>query len=255
MRLTRTSMLEVLNTEFVRTARAKGLMEAVVILKYALKNALNPVITVFGLQFAALLGGAFIIEQVFARPGVGGTVLGLASGFAGGRLDTLVMRAGDILLALPGVLFALFVVAMLGPGLVNVMIAVGLAGIPGTARLVRGVTLSIRELEYVTAAKAAGAGTSRLLFRHILPNPAPPILVLISLGIGNTILATAGLSYLGLGAPPPSPEWGAMLMGARDYLRQAWWLSAFPGLFIMLTVLSVNLVGDALRDILDPRLR
>ena len=159
------------------------------------------------------------------------------------------------LLAFPGILLAIAVVATLGPSLVNVMIAVGIGAVPVYARTVRGSTLSVRQMEYVEAARAAGATTGRLLGRHVLRNIVGPVVVLATLGVGINILIAAGLSYVGLGAQPPAPEWGAMLSGARQYLRDAWWTAVFPGLAITVAVVGMNLLGDGLRDALDPRLR
>lgn len=185
----------------------------------------------------------------------GGILLGLAAGFFRGRFDLLVMRVTDIFMAMPGLIFALFIVAVLGPGLPNVMLALGIGGIPGMTRMVRGSVLAVQGREFVEAAQALGASRLRIMFRHILPNVLPPILVLATLDAGGAILAASGLSYIGLGAQPPTPEWGAMLTESRNYLTQAWWLSAFPGLAIMTVVLCLNIVGDAVRDILDPKLR
>lgn len=184
-----------------------------------------------------------------------GVVIGLISGYFGGWIDDLVQRSCDVLLSIPGIIMALFIVAIIGTGLTKVMIALGISGIPGIIRLVRGATMSVREQEYVLAARAAGAKPHQIIAWHVLPNVLPPILVLTTLSIGSIILAAASLSYIGLGAQPPSPEWGAMLTGARDYFRTAWWLSVFPGLFIMLVVLFVNIIGDNVRDMLDPWLR
>lgn len=186
---------------------------------------------------------------------VAGTLLGLIAGFSGGAWDALIMRGTDVLLAFPGILLAIAIVATLGPSLINVMIAVGIGAVPVYARTVRGSTLSVRQMEYVEAARAAGATTARLLGRHVLRNIAAPILVLATLGVGINILIAAGLSYVGLGAQPPTPEWGAMLSGARQYLRDAWWTAVFPGVAITVSVVGVNLLGDGLRDALDPRLR
>ncbi|HYB44340.1 MAG TPA: ABC transporter permease [Candidatus Methylomirabilis sp.] len=184
-----------------------------------------------------------------------GTPLGLVSGFYGGRLDGLVMRVMDVLLAFPGILLALAIVSVLTPGLGNVMIAVGLAAVPTYARLTRASVLSARELSYVEAARAIGGRDRLILGRHILPNVVAPLIVTATLGLGTAILSSAALSFLGLGSQPPTPEWGRMLSEGRDYLREAWWISTFPGLAIMLTVLAMNLLGDGLRDALDPRLR
>ncbi len=184
-----------------------------------------------------------------------GVILGVVAGFYGGVIDTLLLRFMDVLLAFPGILLALAVVAVLGPGLYNVMIAVGFGGIPAYTRLARASTLSVRERDYVLAARAIGCPNRRIMGRYILPNVIPPVIVLATLGIAGAILTAAGLSFIGVGAQPPSPEWGAMLSLGRQYLQRAWWVTVFPGLAIMLTVLSVNMVGDALRDALDPKLR
>ena len=184
-----------------------------------------------------------------------GTAAGRAAGFYGGRWDAAVMRATDVLLAFPGILLAIAIVATLGPSLVNVIVAVGIGAIPVYTRTVRGSTLSVRRMEYMEAARAVGATPARLIWRHVLRNIAAPIVILATLGIGVNILIAAGLSYVGLGAQPPTPEWGAMLSGARQYLRDAWWTAVFPGFAITLTVIGMNLLGDGLRDLLDPRLR
>ncbi len=186
---------------------------------------------------------------------IAGVILGVVAGFYGGVVDTMLLRFMDVLLAFPGILLALAVVAVLGPGLYNVMIAVGIGGIPAYTRLARASTLSVRERDYVLAARALGCPNGRLMGRYILPNVIPPVIVLTTLGIAGAILTAAGLSFIGVGAQPPSPEWGAMLSLGRQYLQRAWWVTVFPGLAIMLTVLSVNMVGDALRDALDPKLR
>src|SRR5215207_4745824 len=184
-----------------------------------------------------------------------GTVIGLVTGYRRGWIDLLIQRLIDIQLAFPGILFALAIVAVLGPGLRNAMIAVGISLVPAYARMVRGSVLSIRENAYVEAAHVMGAGTGRIVVRHILPNVLAPIIVLSTVGIAWAILIGASLSFLGLGAQLPDPEWGLDLAQSRDYLREAWWMSTFPGLAIMLTALSVNLLGEGLRDALDPRLR
>jgi peptide/nickel transport system permease protein len=184
-----------------------------------------------------------------------GVPIGLASGFYGGRLDVFAMRVMDVLLAFPGILLALAIVGVLSPGLGNVMIAVGLAAVPTYARLTRASVLSARELLYVEAARAMGGRDRVILVRYILPNVVAPLIVTSTLGLGTAILSAAALSFLGLGSPPPTPEWGRMLSEGRDYLREAWWISTFPWLAIMLTVLAMNLLGDGLRDVLDPRLK
>ena len=184
-----------------------------------------------------------------------GTPLGLVSGFYGGRVDALLMRVMDVLLAFPDILLALAIVTVLSPGLGNVMIAVGLSAVPAYARLVRASVLSARENLYVEAARALGSRDFLILSRYVLPNVVAPIIVTATLGLGTAILSAAALSFLGLGSQPPVPEWGRMLSEGRDYLREAWWISTFPGLAIMLTVLAMNLLGDGLRDWLDPRLQ
>ena len=183
-----------------------------------------------------------------------GTAVGVAAGYAGGWLDLTVMRLTDVMLGMPGLILALFVVALLGPGLFNVMVALGIGGTPGVARFVRGVTLGIRQRDYVQGAVAVGLPTVWIALRYILPNALPPVLALATLDIGTIILAAAGLSFIGLGAQPPSPEWGAMLADAQKYFPRGWWLSVFPGVAITLVVLCLNIVGDAARDLLDPRL-
>ncbi len=184
-----------------------------------------------------------------------GVPLGLVSGYYGGRLDGLIMRVMDVLLAFPGILLALAIVSVLTPGLTNVMIAVGLSAVPGYARLVRATVLSARENLYVEAARALGGRDLGILARYILPNVVAPLIVTATLGLGTAILSAAALGFLGLGSQPPQPEWGRMLSEGRDYLREAWWIATFPGLGIMLTVLAMNLLGDGLRDVLDPRLQ
>jgi peptide/nickel transport system permease protein len=182
-----------------------------------------------------------------------GSALGILAGFAGGKIDSVIMRLTDIMLAFPGILLAIAIVAILGPSLFNVMIAVGIESIPAYVRTARGSTLSIKEMEYVTGARTLGCSTFRIATRYILPNVAAPLIVLATIGIAGSILSAAGLSYLGLGAQPPTAEWGAMLSSARNFVRDAWWMATFPGAAIMLVVLALNLFGDGLRDVLDPR--
>lgn len=183
----------------------------------------------------------------------GGTLLGVTAGYFGKQVDTVIMRLTDIMLAFPGILMAIAIVAILGPGLYNVMIAVGIEAIPVYARTARASTLSVRETDYVLGARALGAGHARILLRYILPNIVAPLIVLATIGVAGSILAAAGLSYIGLGAQPPTAEWGAMLAAARNFIRDAWWMSTFPGLAIAIVVLALNLFGDGLRDALDPR--
>jgi len=184
-----------------------------------------------------------------------GVIVGVLSGYIGGIVDTIIMRIVDVMLAMPGLIFALFIVAILGPGLFNVMIALGIGGIPGLVRVARAQTLAFREREFVEGARAAGAGLWRVSVVHLVPNIMPPILVLVLLDIGGYILSASGLSFIGLGAQPPSPEWGAMLADGRNYFPQSWWMTVFPGIAIGLVVLCVNVIGDSFRDSLDPALR
>ncbi len=183
----------------------------------------------------------------------GGTVLGLVSGYFGRWVDSVGQKIMDTLLAFPGLLLALAIIAVLGPGLRNVLIALGIGGMPYYARLVRGQVLSIKEREFIEAAKVAGARHPRIMIRHILPNTVSPLIVVGSLDLGWNILAAASLSFIGLGAQPPTPEWGFMLSGGRDFMRDQWWISTFPGIAIVLAVLSFNLLGDGLRDAFDPQ--
>lgn len=184
-----------------------------------------------------------------------GVSFGLIAGYYGSWIDSLVMRGVDLMLAFPGILLALAIVAILGSSLFNLMLAVGIAAIPEYTRIVRGTVLSTRESEYVTAARVSGARDEAIMLRHILPNILPPIIVLVTLGIAGAIILGSTLSFLGLGIQPPTPEWGNMLSDGRSMMRHYWWVSFFPGLAIMLTVLAINLLGDGLRDALDPRLR
>jgi peptide/nickel transport system permease protein len=194
-----------------------------------------------------------IIAMVLSA--VVGVALGLIAGYFGGPIDHLVQGMVDISWAFPTVLFAIFLVAVLGPGLTSVMIAVGLGYWGGYARVVRGQVLSLREWEYITAAHAIGASDLRIMFRHILPNIIAPVIVMSTMMMADAILIEATLSFLGMGAQPPIPSWGSILSSGRTYLRLAPWVTLFPGIAIMLTVLGFNLLGDGLRDALDPRLR
>ena len=184
--------------------------------------------------------------------GIGG-LLGLLAGFYGGWLDNVISGIVDVLLALPAFLLALAIVAALGPSIVNVMIAVGIATVPAFARIMRSAVLTVREMDYVTAAEAVGSRDSRVMLKHVIPNSLGPVIVQVSLSLAGAILAAAGLSFLGMGAQPPTAEWGSMLNAARPYIRDAQWTVTFPGLAIVVTVLALNLVGDGLRDALDPR--
>jgi peptide/nickel transport system permease protein len=186
---------------------------------------------------------------------VAGIVLGSIGGYFSGWVDEAISRFIDVMLAFPNILFALAVVSVLGPGMINLMIAIGVASIPGFARLTRGVVLAAREFDYVTAARALGGSHARILAKHVMPNVAPALMVYATLSMATAILSGAALSFLGLGTQPPTPEWGLMLSEARGYIRNAWWIAVFPGLMIMLAVISINLIGDAMRDVLDPWLK
>jgi peptide/nickel transport system permease protein len=181
-----------------------------------------------------------------------GTAVGLVAGYAGGWIDEALMRLVDTLLAFPGIVLALVIAGILGPSLVNVMLALAVVGWASYARLVRSKVLSLREREFVTAARLLGRSRTHVVIHHLIPNVIAPVVVLATLDIGGVILGTAGLSFLGLGAQPPTPEWGTMLASGRNYLRQAWWLVNAPGICIMLAVLGFNLLGDSLRDQLSP---
>ncbi|MBI2887924.1 MAG: ABC transporter permease [Chloroflexi bacterium] len=204
---------------------------------------------IYGAQVSLLVGIIAVGIAVIV-----GVPLGLISGYYGGKLDDVIMRIMDAVLSIPTIILALAIVAALGPGLVNVMIAIGVTSTPVYARLVRASTLSVRERDYITAAKANGAKAFRIIFIHTWPNVTAPIIVQGSLGMAFAVLAEASLSFLGIGVPPPTPTWGGMLQSGFPYLELAPWLAMFPGLAIFLTVLAFNFVGDALRDVLDPRL-
>jgi peptide/nickel transport system permease protein len=206
--------------------------------------------TIYGTRISLLVG---IISVGIAA--ICGLMIGLVAGYCGGVIDSLLMRLMDIMLAFPGILLALAIVSILGPNLANLMIAVGISAIPAYARLVRGSVLSAKQNLYVEAARVVGCGHRQILFRHILPNVAAPVIVLGTLGMGTAILSAAALSFLGLGSQPPTPEWGRMLSEGRAYLREHWWIATTPGLAILITVLAMNLLGDGLRDALDPRLK
>ena len=205
---------------------------------------------VMGSRISLTIGFITLIESA-----VVGTVIGLFAGYKGGAIDSVMMRITDIFLAFPSIILALAVAAALGRGLTSVMVALGVTWWPLYARLIRGQTLSIRREQYIEAARLSGAGVLRIMYRHILPNCIAPLMVQVSMDVGFTILAAAGMGFLGIGAQPPSPDWGLMCATGSRYLLQQWWLSTFPGLAIFLSVISFNLLGDGLRDILDPRLR
>lgn len=209
--------------------------------------------------FARLIHGARVslmvgIVAVTISIACGGT-LGALAGYYGGKLDNVIMRIMDIFLAVPSILLAIAIVSALGPSLGNLMVAISISNIPRYARIVRASVLSIKDQEFIEAAKAIGASNARIIFKHIIPNSLAPVIVQGTLGVASAILSTAGLSFIGLGIQPPNPEWGSMLSGGRQYLRYAWWVTTFPGMAIMITILSLNLLGDGLRDALDPRLK
>jgi peptide/nickel transport system permease protein len=205
---------------------------------------------IFGSRVSLMVGP--IAVGIGLVPGV---ACGLLAGFYGGWTDAILMRMVDVMLAFPGILLALGIVAVLGPSLTTLMIAVGISSIPTYARITRASVLSARENLYVDAARVVGAPDASILLRHILPNIVAPIIVVATLGVGAAILVAATLSFLGLGSQPPTPEWGRMLSEGRQYLREQWWIATFPGLAIMLTVLALNMLGDGLRDALDPRMK
>ena len=209
--------------------------------------------------FARLVHGTRVSLQVgIVAVGISiviGGILGAVAGYYGGKLDNTIMRIMDIFLAVPSILLAIAIVSALGPSIINLMLAISISSVPSYARIVRASVLSIRDQEFIEAAKAIGASNTRIIFRHIIPNSLAPVIVQATLGVASAILSTAGLSFIGLGIQPPAPEWGSMLSGGRQYLRYVWWVTTFPGVAIMITILSLNLLGDGLRDALDPRLK
>jgi peptide/nickel transport system permease protein len=205
---------------------------------------------VFGARIALNVG---VLADLIAT--LLGVVLGVVAGYGGGRIDAVVTRVVDVTLAFPYLLLAMIVVAILGPGLTNAMLAIAVVYTPQFVRVIRGVVLSVKEQDFVESARAMGAGPARILGRGILPNIVSPIIVMATLTVGFMIVETAGLSFLGLGASPPTPEWGSMLATGRSFMLTAPWIATFPGLAILVTVVAFNLVGDGLRDLLDPRLR
>ncbi len=204
----------------------------------------------YGARWALFVG---ILADSIAL--VSGVTLGLLAGYYGGWVDAAISWLTDVMLAFPYLLLAMIVVAVLGPGITNAMIAIGIVYIPQYTRLVRGTVLSLREKEFVEAAHSIGMSSPRILARHILPNCGAPIIVMATLAIGWAIVETAGLSFLGLGAQPPTPEWGSMLSSGRTYMLSAWWIATFPGLAILVVVIGFNILGDGLRDTLDPYLK
>ncbi len=190
-----------------------------------------------------------------ALGGIVGVAAGLVAGYYGGWVDDVIMRIVDIWLAFPAILLAIAAMAVLGAGLLNLILVLGMLSWTGYARLVRGEVLSLREKEFIEAARATGARGWPVMTKHVLPNIIAPVIVVASFAVASTILTEAALEFLGLGLPPAVPTWGSMLATGREYLSSAWWLAAFPGIAIMITVLGINLLGDWLRDVLDPRLR
>jgi len=205
---------------------------------------------IHGARISMIVGVVAVAISLFF-----GTIAGAIAGFYRGKTDNIIMRLMDILLAFPPILLAIVIVAFLGPSLRNAMIAIGVVSIPRYARLVRGSVLEEYSKDYVQAARALGAKDARLIFIHILPNCLAPLIVQTTLGFASAILEAAALSFLGLGAQPPTPEWGAMLANGRALILRAWWVVTFPGVMILFAVLGFNLLGDGLRDALDPRLR
>jgi peptide/nickel transport system permease protein len=209
--------------------------------------------------FSRVLYGARISLSIgFIAMGIGvtlGTVIGAVAGFFGGFVDTVLMRFTDMMLSFPRLILLIVIIAMFEPSIFMVVAVLGLTGWMSVSRIVRGEVLSLREREFVQAARALGMSDARIIFRHVIPNTLAPVIVFATLGIGNTILIEAGLSFLGLGVQPPTPSWGNMISDGRDSLISAWWIATFPGLAIVFTVVAFNLLGDGLRDALDPRLR
>ena len=205
---------------------------------------------IYGARYSLVIGLVVVTLAL-----VTGIIVGLVAGYCGGWVDALIMRVMDIILAFPSLLLALVLVAIIGPGLFNAMLAIAVVLQPHFARLTRGAVMAEKNREYVMAAKVAGAGHLRLMFRTILPNCLGPLIVQATLSFSNAILDAAALGFLGMGAQPPTPEWGTMLAEAREFITSAWWVVTMPGLAILITVLAINLIGDGLRDTLDPKLK
>ncbi|HVK92626.1 MAG TPA: ABC transporter permease subunit [Mycoplana sp.] len=205
---------------------------------------------IYGARFSLFIGLVVVTLSV-----ISGVLIGLVAGYFRGTVDTFIMRIMDIILAFPSLLLALVLVAVLGPGLMNAMIAISLVNQPHFVRLTRASVMTERTKEYVIGSQVAGAGTMRLMFKTILPNCLAPLIVQATLAFSAAILDAAALGFLGMGAQPPTPEWGTMLAEAREFIQRAWWVVTFPGLAILVTVLAINLMGDGLRDALDPKLK
>lgn len=204
----------------------------------------------WGTRYSLFMSIAAVIAA-----GVVGTMIGAVAGYYGGRVDNVIMRIMDVVLSLPYMLLAIAIVAALGPGLVNVLISIAIGYVPEFARITRASVMTIREREFVEAAKAVGASDKIVIFQQILPNAMAPLIVEVTMAIAGAILSIAGLSFLGLGIQPPLPEWGAMLTNARANIRDAWHITVFPGLIILITIIALNIIGDGLRDALDPKLK
>jgi dipeptide transport system permease protein len=205
---------------------------------------------IYGARFSLFIGLVVVTLSV-----VSGVLIGLVAGYFRGKVDTFIMRIMDIILAFPSLLLALVLVAVLGPGLLNAMIAISLVNQPHFVRQTRAAVMTEKTKDYVVGSKVAGAGTLRLMFLTILPNCLAPLIVQATLAFSAAILDAAALGFLGMGAQPPTPEWGTMLAEAREFIQRAWWVVTFPGLAILITVLAINLMGDGLRDALDPKLK
>lgn len=205
---------------------------------------------IWAIRNSMFLGAIAVIAST-----IGGGILGAISGYYGGRVDNIIMRFMDILLAVPSILLCISIVAALGSNLTNLLIAISISSVPIYARTVRAAVLSIKDEEFIEAARAVGTSDARIIARHIIPNSLSPIIVQSTLGLASAILSISSMSFLGLGIKPPLPEWGAMLSNARVYMRDAWHITFMPGSAIMLTILALNIVGDGLRDALDPRLK
>ncbi|SEO70322.1 peptide/nickel transport system permease protein [Paenibacillus sophorae] len=205
---------------------------------------------IYGAQISLMVGVVGVLISI-----VFGVALGTISGYFGGKADILIMRVMDVFMAFPSFLLALAIVSVLGPGMVNVMIAIGIFSIPAFARISRSSVMSVNNKEYIEAAKSMGSGHVRIIFKHVIPNSIAPIIVLSTMRIATAILTASGLSFLGMGAQPPTPELGAMLSSGRDYLRSDPHVSTIPGLAIMFMVLAFNMLGDGIRDALDPKMK
>ena len=205
---------------------------------------------IWGTRYSLFIGVVSILIAM-----TGGGILGALAGFYGGKLDNVIMRVMDVFLSIPSMVLAIAIVSALGTGIFNLLLSIAVPQIPRLARIVRAAVMSVRDREFVEATRAVGASDALIITRYIIPNAMAPIIVQASLSVGAAILSIAGLSFLGIGVQPPAPEWGSILNAARTYMRDAWHISVIPGLMIMITVLSLNLAGDGLRDALDPKLK